>query len=410
MTARPAFHITRLREIVALGVLVTIGNLTPYALPVIVGALVDHLHVAPSMAGYLGTAELVGLGAGAAIFSRVILRVNWRAFALLAITLSALANLATPFAPGLVALFAIRLVSGLGGGMLLAMAAAGLSSTRTPERTLGSVQIFGMMFSGVALYALPLVLDRAGGVAMFALIAAANVAAAALVLVAPRRSPYAEGMARAGIVRAADAPAPPLLITTSTLAGITLYFIAAMGFWVFFERVGHAAALPVARIAQVLGTSQFFGAAGALTAVVVATRLGNRIVPMMIALLIAIAASLLMTTHVDVARYAIAAFGFSFAWSVIYPYMMGIAISLDPSARVVGYALALQTAGKAVGPALASTVVMGTAYSGAYWLSFALFVGALVAFLPAILHTDALLSARRTAPTLAPLGAEIPAG
>ena len=119
-------HVTKPAEIISLGVMVTIGNLTPYALPVIVGALVDHLHLEPRLAGYLGTAELIGLGLGAAIFSAVILKVSWRLFALSAIILSILANVATPCAGGVPMLFAIRFFSGLGGGMLLAMAAAGL--------------------------------------------------------------------------------------------------------------------------------------------------------------------------------------------------------------------------------------------------------------------------------------------
>lgn len=394
-------HITKLHEIIALGFLVTIGNLTPYALPVIVGSLVDDMHLAPQMAGYLGTAELVGLGLGAALFSWVILRVNWRLFAGIAIAMSVGAALLTPVSTNLTLLFLVRFVAGLGGGMLLSMAAAGLSSTRSPERTLGSVQIFGMIFSAVALYTLPLVLDRFGMTAMFTLIAAINVAASALILLMPHRSPYVEGLAQATLeqhAHAAEAPAlapPPLLIASSTLAGIFLYFTAAMGYWIYYERVGVAAQLTTENIATVLGSSQLFGAAGALAAVVVATRLGARIVPMVFSCLLAMACALTMTMPINFGLYALAAFGFNFSWGFIYPYMMGVAISLDPSARIVGYALALQTIGKAVGPALVASLVVGTVFTGGYWLCLALFLGSLLSFLPAILHTDAAMRRAR---------------
>jgi MFS family permease len=401
-------HITKLSEIVALGILVTIGNLTPYALPVIVGSLVDYMQLTPQMAGYLGTAELVGLGLGATLFSWVILRVNWRLFTLVAMSMSVAAALLTPFTHNLPLLFVVRFVAGLGGGMLLSMAAAGLSSTKSPERTLGSVQIFGMMFSGVALSALPRVLDQMGMVAMFSLIAAVNVAAMALIFAMPRRSPYVEGMANATpqqLEQAAISPrhAPPrLLISASTLAGIFLYFCAAMGYWIYYERVGVAADLSVANIGNVLGASQLFGAAGALAAALVATRLGARIVPMMFSILLAMACAFAMTRPVDLGLYALAAFGFNFSWGFIYPYMMGVAISLDPSARIVGYALALQTIGKAVGPALVASLVVGTVYTGGYWLCLGLFLASLISFIPAILHTDGLLRQQRR-------GGEVPA-
>ena len=394
-------HVTKPTEIISLGVMVTIGNLTPYALPVIVGSLVDHLHLEPRLAGYLGTAELIGLGLGAAIFSAVILKVSWRLFALSAIILSILANVATPFANGVPMLFAIRFVSGLGGGMLLAMAAAGLSSTRSPERVLGSVQIFGLFFSGAVLYTFPLLLKASGAVAMFFTVAGLNVAASLLIVLIPRKSPYIAGLEKAAMNPAApSAPTvlierPPLLISFSTLSGIFLFFTGAMGFWVFFERVGVAASFSTESLAKVFGSSQLMGAAGALTAVLVATRLGSRLLPMGFAILLATTCAFLMTMHAGIAAYAIAGSGFIYSWGVVYPYMMGIAISLDPSARIVGYALALQTVGKSVGPALAASLVVGTNFTGVYWLCFGLFLASMVCFLPAIFSTDKVLKAGR---------------
>lgn len=394
-------YVTKPAEIISLGVLVTIGNLTPYALPVIVGALVDHLHLEARLAGYLGTAELIGLGLGAAIFSGLILKVNWRMFALCAISLSALANLITPFAVSIPALFGIRFISGLGGGMLLAMSAAGLSSTRFPERVLGSVQIFGLFFSGAILYVFPLLLKASGAVAMFFTVAGLNVAASLLCILIPRKSPYIAGLENTARNPATPTLSPvviknaPFLISLSTLSGIFLFFTGAMGFWVFFERVGVAASFSTESLAKVLGGSQIMGAAGALAAVLVATRLGSRLLPMGFSILLAATCALLMTMHATIVAYAIAGGGFIFAWGVIYPYMMGIAISLDPSARIVGYALALQTVGKSIGPALAASLVIGSNFTGVYWLCLGLFLASLICFLPAIFHTDLTLKADR---------------
>ncbi|RME65197.1 MAG: MFS transporter, partial [Alphaproteobacteria bacterium] len=290
------YFITKPMEIVSLAALGTIGNLAAFALPVIVGGLVDHMALDTRQAGFLGTAEMIGLGLGAMLFSGVILKVSWRKFALAAVLVIAAANMATPFANGLVTLYGARLLSGLGGGMLLALGAAGLSSTRTPERVIGSVAIASMLFAAVVLYGFPLLLKQAGITAMFFTIAGINLALSMLVATLPRKSPYIAAL------EASDAAGPPsatigatqakaqaataaierpgLLIGGSTLSGIFLFFTGAMAFWVYIERVGVAAAFATEHIARVLGLSQIFGALGALMAVLIATRLGNRLVPM----------------------------------------------------------------------------------------------------------------------------------
>ncbi|RME68380.1 MAG: hypothetical protein D6782_01205, partial [Alphaproteobacteria bacterium] len=98
--------------------------------------------------------------------------------------------------------------------------------------------------------------------------------------------------------------------------------------------------------------------------------------------------ALIVAMEPSVLLYGIAACGFIFAWDFLYPYLMGVGISLDPSAKLVSYSLALQTIGKSIGPSLAALLVVGSDFSGAYWMCFGLFAGSLACLLPAIVHTD----------------------
>ncbi|MEQ9463237.1 MAG: MFS transporter [Haliea sp.] len=400
MKGKAKHKITSLREIVSLGTLGTVGNLAAFALPVIVGALVDSLGLNAREGGFVGTAEMVGLGMGTIVFSRVILTVSWRKFATFAILLLAVTNALAPYATDLYVLYGLRVLSGLGGGMLISMGAAGLSSTRSPERVLGSIAIISMLFAGAMLYLLPMIQQAAGIKVMFLTIALINLSLLFAVPLLPPKSPYVAALessdnevlnpAGTGAAEAQELPAPTgsPLIRLSTLAGIFLYFTAAMAFWVYVERVGVAAAYTTEQVAQVLGTSQLFGAAGAMTAAILGTRLGNRILPVAFGTLLAATCAFLMTRESQLAVYAIAACGFIFTWSVLYPYFMGIGISLDPSAKLVSYSIVLQTVGKAAGPWLAAMLVTEDSFAPVYWLCCVLFVASLITLLPATLTTD----------------------
>jgi predicted MFS family arabinose efflux permease len=396
--------ITRPVEIVALALLGMIGNIAAYALPVNVGALVDSMKLAPRMAGFIGTAELVGLAAGSVAFSALILRVGWRRFALAGLIMTVIGNLITPYIGWVPLLMVVRALSGLGGGMLLSMAAAGLASTRQPERVLGAAAIASMLFSGAILYSFPLIAAHWGAPMLFFTIAGINVAAMAMLPGVPERSPYIGDGKNISPAQPDNEPismaqfgTAPIGIAISTLSGIFLFFTAAMGFWVFFERAGVAAKFSTQVISTALGSSQLVGAVGAIAAATIATRLGNRMIPVGVSILLAAAAAVAMVMPLTSLTYALAAYAFIFGWAFLYPYLMGIGISLDPSARLVSYSLVLQTAGKAIGPTLAAMLVVGTNFVPVYWMALGLFLASLGCLVPAVLYTDkALRLSKRT--------------
>lgn len=321
-------HITGGSEIAALAALGTIGNFVAYILPVNIGAVVDSLHVDARVAGYLGTCELVGLTLGSALFSRAILVLSWRAFARAAIVIAVASNLLTPLLSALPLLFVFRLLSGVGGGMLLSVAAAGLSSTRRPESVIGASTIASMIFSAFALYELPLLLASLGTHWLFYIVAILNIALLVPCQLIPRCSPYAAaGVQREGspmAMRAEVQARPPRWLTTATLTGVFFFFAGAMAFWVYFERVGVAGHIGVGALAQVLGGSQLAGAVGAIAAVALGMLKVPRLPPMMLALLLASGAALTMALPLKPFSYGASAFAFMFAWSLSYPYMMEI--------------------------------------------------------------------------------------
>lgn len=391
--------ITSPLAIVSLAAIGVIGNLAPFIMPVIVGGVVDHLGVSLAEAGYVAFADMFGLGVGALAWSRLIASANWRNYGLLAVVLVVVGNIACTMISALPPLMAARVVVGLGSGLLLAIGNSGLTMTRDPDRTIGIVTVVAMLSASFALFAFPLLVAAQGVDAMFYAMAAATAVAGLGVFGMPQQSPKtanSAGTVKSDLETAAGTTTNRTTITrtgVTSLVGVFLFFVGAIIFWVYVERLGNDAGFSVETIASVLGASHLFGALGAITPAILSTRLGNRMLPITFCIGLAFVVSILMALDPSVVMFAVAACAFIFAWDCFYPYMMGLLITIDPSGRLVSNGLAVQTVGKAVGPALAGALILEIGFAGVYGLCALLFVLSLIAFWTPIAESDRLLKA-----------------
>ena len=391
--------ITSPLAIVSLAAIGVIGNLAPFIMPVIVGGVVDHLGVSLAEAGYVAFADMFGLGVGALAWSRLISSANWRNYGLFAVLLVVVGNIACTMISALPPLMAARVVVGLGSGLLLAIGNSGLTMTRDPDRTIGIVTVVAMLSASLALFAFPLLVAAQGVDAMFYAMAAATALAGLGVFGMPQRSPKAAdstGAVKSDLETAAGTTISRTTMTrtgVTSLVGVFLFFVGAIIFWVYVERLGNDAGFSVETIASILGASHLFGALGAITPAVLSTRLGNRMLPITFCIGLAFIVSILMALDPSVVMFAVAACAFIFAWDCFYPYMMGLLITIDPSGRLVSNGLAVQTVGKAVGPAVAGALILEIGFAGVYGLCARLFVLSLVAFWTPIAESDRLLKA-----------------
>ena len=180
----------------------------------------------------------------------------------------------------------------------------------------------------------------------------------------------------------------PLLTRMLGVFGVFVVFFSMSLFWVYIERAGVAAGYVTAQISAGLGTAQFTGVAGALTAAVVATRFGNRLAPILVTIGLSLFASIIIPSTQEFAFFLLAASALIFSWNMVYPYVIGLMISLDETAILVTYALVMMTLGKSLSPVFGAFLVTETDFSMAYWACAICFVGAAVLFMPAILFTD----------------------
>ena len=391
-------YITSLREMIALGFLGVAGNISPFILPLIVGALVDYVDFSIQEASYIASADMFGLGAGTLLWSYYITRADWRKFALAAAVLLFAGNVFCALTSAFLPVLLSRFIAGIGGGLVIAIGVSGLAKTKNPDRVVAVYTLLVTVVASVILYVFPFLLVQSGSMGMFFTMAGFAVLAGVSSFFVPKYS----------IVNSSNEPGekkmeiPPPALRSSLLTrimgvfGVFIVFFSMSLFWVYIERAGVAVGYVTSQISAGLGTAQFTGVAGALTAAVVATRFGNRLAPVLVTIGLSFIASLIIPSTQEFVFFLLAASALIFSWNMLYPYVIGLMISLDATAILVTYALVMMTLGKSLSPVLGAFLVTETDFSMAYWACAICFICAAVLFMPAILLTDRNL--KRTVP------------
>ena len=384
------FHITSLKEIIALGVLGVAGNIAVFILPVIVGALVDYVNLSIQQASYVASADMFGLGIGTLAWSRFILTSNWRIFAFASAVLLFLGNVFCGISDTFLAVGLSRFVAGIGAGLMLTICVSGLAQTANPDRVMG---LFGMVVTAVAalcLFIFPFLLVESGYKGMFFALAGFACLGSVSCWFIPKFSLVKDNSKGNKVPeeKIKSSTHTSLLNRTVTLFGVFLVFFCMSLFLVYLERVGVTNGFVVSQISVGLGTAQFTGVLGAMTAAIISTRFENRIFPMMFAIAMPLLGAIVIATTSSFSLFLVSASALIFCWSMLYPYVIGLLISLDVTAKLVTYALVAMTFSKSLSPILGAFLVTETNFSPAYWFCAAGFVCSAILFLPAIIISD----------------------
>ena len=375
-------------EIAGLAMLGIFGNLTPFILPIVLGGIVDDFRLTTQQASTIASVELAGLGLGAYLWSRVVNTTTWRPIVYAAIGISAIGSLLSASATGMWSLLIARMVAGTGSGVFLAAGNTGLSMSRQPDRTLGSIGVIALLTSAGLVYVFSQIRLAHGIAGVFYAMSTLCLVLIFAARAMPLRSPTGrvEHQPSGRNLSVLDALRRPLMALA--LFSTFCFFVAAINFWVYIERVAVGLGFSGGAISSGLSVSQFGGAGGALFVAVLGTLLGGRLIPIIFLVGTAAASAFIIAIGPSYTMFVAACAGLSFAWAGFYPYLMGTLISVEKSGQLVAYCLTTQTIGKSAGPALMAVILAGDNFPVVYWISVLLFVVSLVALFPAVLTTD----------------------
>jgi len=334
--------------IIAFGAITSIALL---AAPAIAVQLAVERALSPSQIGLFFMVELGGMSLASIPATWWMRRFSWHRIGFTAVAVFVLANLSSIGAQGFASLLVLRGCSALAGGALMILAMTAAARVPDKERMFGLWVTGQLVLGAIALAVLPFAFGAIGIAALFAALAVSMLAAAPLLRLYPPGLPDQAGTGGRGVLRGRA-----LIVAMLALAAILLFYLGLGGFWTFIAVIAGRAGVSPQASGAILAVATLFGIAGSVCASVIAGRLARRSVLIGgYALMTASVAGLLGLP--GVARFAVAACVFKFAWTFVLPAILAGISDAASDPRVINNANLMIGAGLAIGPVLSGNLI-----------------------------------------------------
>ncbi len=360
----------RRSAVIASIVVAVVGWVVFMGMPILVGALVDTRGFSEAEAGYMASADLLGILVASVAVSLAVKRINRRHWVLGGILLSAACNILSGYLVDFGELFGVRVLAGLGSGICYSIALANLATTSNATRNFTALIFTLVAVNAAELYGLPEVVKLWGVQGIFIAFACVNMLCLTVLRLLPARLP--DGVAGGGAVDGLPTGRQVLLHGGLALLAITCFYVTVAGFWAYVERMGVAAELSDRFIQISLSSTTLLSLVGCVVAYQASRVKGQSV--LLLAALGAISLSMLwIGSHVVALSFFLVLCIFQLLWNGVDIYQLGTLSNIDRSGRLPALVPAAQGLGQTIGPALSAFVVSrGHGYFGVMLLCAAM--------------------------------------
>jgi predicted MFS family arabinose efflux permease len=353
------------------------GNSVIYLIPLLVGGMVSDRGFSEQQAGFMASADLGGYAIATFLTALLLDRLPWRRMALAGLVVMIAANVVTTFTHDVQAFVIVRIASGLGSGVLAALASVAVGQTEQPERNYGILIAASLLYGTAALWGLPVLLARYGlNSAYWLLVALATVVLFFVSSMPAGRTARSEGPA--GMGRSGR-----WLLSAAVLVSILLFWADQNDVYAYIERIGNASGISAEFIGFSLGLANLTGFAGASLVAALGTRAGRRL-PIVVATVINLACLAILGQSVGPWTYLVALGAMSLSWNVVNPLQLGILAGVDPTGKALALAATVTGAGLAIGPAIGALAIGIGSYVAVLWAAGALAIVSIALILPVL--------------------------
>ena len=340
-------------RVAALAVVSTVAWLTITLLPYEVSTLSDGYRAGPVGAGWITAAELLALACAASCLGQTIAFRDKRRLTILGIAIALAATLGCLLTDHIVPIVALRLLFGVGTGIVAAATNALPALHESPKKLFAYMQLaLGVVF-GLAIFVVGAVQSFAGRNAVFFvdLIFLLTLGSAAFLLPKGVVSDLPSLGARMKL-RLPEGAA-------SSLAALALMWIAQGALWAFASTAGAAAGMDPDSLVRWLSIAGFTTPFGAAAAAALGERRGYT-APLILGFAVQILVALAMYCSFSRPFFIAGALVSNMTTTFTTPYLQGVLASLDGTGRATALSGAAANFGAAVGPALGAMLVAQT--------------------------------------------------
>ena len=322
------------------------NNFTTY----LVGGLMDRFGFSPFAMGAWSMAETLSYAAAMFLIAPRARQLDARLLAVAASVLVVLSQGGSALTGSYALLFAARIGTGLGFGILNSAVNLAAGRTSHPARWISlGIAFQTVLFAGIAL-GVPQLGAHYGAPGMFLGLAGISLALGLMALFLP-------GGADPAAPELAAAPNQPLgKDGLRVLAAMALFAFGTLAIWPFIERTAHAIGIPATQFGQFQSLATLASALGNTVLAAITARL-PRALPLALVLGACGVTCALLTTVGTAPAFAAAFIGYYVTWFLTYPMLLGLAYDCDRSGRLAvmttGTWLLAQSLGSVVAGAIA---------------------------------------------------------
>lgn len=342
-----------------------IGTLTILALPFMLAATMEGLHLSSVQAGVLATVEFVAITAASLGISPFINVLPRKCVALTGTAIAVIANLmcigVNPL--GYETVIALRALAGVGCGLALATGNATVANARDPERMAAQMAALFVAMMIAAFLVIPWASATWGYAGVYGAMAGIMFLLSSLLRWLPQHSVTSS----AQMGRAVGHERGSSMAAIWILLAILLFAMRDMSAWAFAERLGVEAGFSPTEVGRLFSMQSVLGLAGPLLASVVGSRMG-RSFPIIVGVLAA-GSTYFFMLYLPGSKvvYTTAVMFLTGTYYFAQSYLMAVAAELDRKGRIVAAAGGFISAGAAVGPALGGYLIQQYGYQGTSW-------------------------------------------
>ena len=254
-------NLTRL-ETVTLSAAYAVGYSGLVALPLWLGAVIDHFKIGEWIGGLLGSIYLLSVFVSTVALSMLFERFDRKRLILFGLILAAIGFMIVALSLGIPLLIAGLITAGSGLGICLGVASSTALVGPDPQRTFAYFSLALSVFVVIFYLLAPPVFTAFGFSALFIVLTGISLATALLVLKSFPELP--RGRLRAESYIEGRLKGQQASRAYAALAAIGVYFVANAGIWSFVERIGRTNDLDTASIGHVLSLASFVSIGAAI--------------------------------------------------------------------------------------------------------------------------------------------------
>ena len=358
--------------LIGVGVSAFLSVLSLNSLPLLTGALLDHLNVNEAQAGALGTIEMLSVSLAAFVAASWAGKISCAKLALAGAVIATAGQFLSAYTGHLHALTALRIMAGAGFGFAYAAGTMAAASTVNPDRVLGYANAIALIAVVLYLPGLALIIASSGYKGAY-LALGALIICLAPVLLWLQDGTGVKAMPRTQAV----APLKPLV---SLLSSIAFYNIGAGAIWGFSERMGLQAGFSVEETGFIIAIGAVSGMAGSLFAGWLGDQWGRKQAVVVALVASGLAYLLMAMIHSGLGYVA----GINLYWAAymfLLPLFIGTGAVLDGGRRAATLAAATISLTIGVGPVCGGLIATWFSYSAIGWFACALCALSAVLFL-----------------------------